>query len=194
MKKHTFLKTVFDKYLLLFGLGIILSSGFWFGKVTAVHGKPIFLSKKESAVEKQPQTVWRKTVTGRPPYTYLAGIPYQNPLFALAYLVPFWLWFHKKNTKKTLILLLFSWLVVFLLILSKYVQGIEHRYMLPAYPAYAVLGAFILNDLRSLLNKAIRFHVGDMVCITVLIASLYWSLPLAYEILFCNGALIMKPF
>ncbi len=192
-KKETFLEVVFDKNLLLFGLGTFLGAGYWFIKVYSVYGNPVYRPHQEE-IAAAAKTDWFKTVGRRPRHLYLAGIPYQNPLFALAYISPLWLWLDKARSKKTLLLIV--WIVLFLFIFQGYLGdgGKEHRYMLPAYPAFAILGAYIANLFRVFLDKRLGFYAGTVLLAAVLVASACRGIPMAYETLFHNGALIMKPF
>ncbi len=192
-KKETFLKTIFDKHLILFGLGALLSAGYWFLKVTSVYGNPVYMPH-QAKIGEVAKTDWFKTVGSRPKYLYLIGIPYQNPLFALAYISPLWLWLDRKNSRNTLLCVI--WIAVFLYIFQVYLGGggKEHRYMLPAYPAFAILGGYIAVKLKDLIDRHLGFKTGTALLVIALIASMLWSLPMAYETLFYNGALIMKPF
>lgn len=191
-KKETFFKTVFDINLILFGLGTFLSAGYWFYKVYSVYGEP-FYRPHQTNIAEMAKTSWFKMVGSRPKYVYSAGIPYQNPIFGLAYLSPLFYWLDKNRRKETLFLMI--WVAVFIYIFQVYIGGgKEHRYMLPAYPAFAILGAYIADKARSFLDKKIGFHTGTLILIMCLIASAVWSVPMGLDVLFTNGALIMKPF
>jgi hypothetical protein len=191
-KKETFLKTIFDKNLILFGAGALLSAGYWFFKVYSVYGNPVY-RPHQAGIAAEAKTAWFKMVGGRPKFLYLVGTPYQNPLFALAYISPLWLWLDRKNLKKTLLPII--WIAVFLYIFQVYLGGgKEHRYMLPAYPAYAILGAYVADRLRTLIDRTMGPGTGSVLLFIVLIASAIWSIPMAMDVIFTNGALIMKPF
>lgn len=192
-KKDTFLSVVFDKYLIFFLLGTLLSAIYWFSKVASVYGTPIY-RPHQAKIAEVAKTMWFKTVGERPWPVYLVGIPFQNPLFTLAYLSPVFLWLDKKFSKSTLLGIV--WISVFLYIFQVYLGsgGKEHRYMLPAYPAFACLGAYVADYIRSKMNEKIGFQTGTYVLIILLVASVSWSVPMAYKTLFYNGALIMRPF
>ena len=193
LKKETFLKTVFDKNLLLFGLGIITGSGYWFYTVWATYGTPIYRPHLGD-IAREATIDWFRLVGERPWYVYLAGIPYQNPLFILAYISPIWLWLDKKNYKSTLLSIL--WIAVFLYIFKEYLGkgGKEHRYMLPCYTAFAILGAYVANYVRMFLDRRLGSRMGTALLVIALIASALWSIPIAFRTLFYNGALLMVPF
>ncbi|MDP8299561.1 MAG: glycosyltransferase family 39 protein [Candidatus Tantalella remota] len=192
-RKETFLETVFDKKLWLFGLGVFIGAGYWFLKVMDVYGNP-FYRPHQTNIAEIAKTPWFKMVGSRPWYIYLIGIPYQNPVFALAYISPLWMWLEKKNWKATLLPVI--WIAVFLYIFQVYLGGggKEQRYMLPAYPAFAILGAYVANRLRIYLDNKVGHHTGTVALLIALLAAALWSIPMGLDVLFMNGALIMKPF
>lgn len=192
-RKDTFLSVIFDKNLIFFLLGALLSSIYWFSKVTSVYGTPIY-RPHQAKIAETAKTLWFKTVGGRPWPVYLIGIPFQNPLFFLAYLSPIFLWLDRKCLKSTLLGVV--WIAVFLYIFQVYLGsgGKEHRYMLLAYPAFAILGAYVANFLRTKIDEKTKTPTGTIVLAVLLIASIFWSVPMAYYTLFYNGALIMRPF
>ena len=192
LKKETFLKTLFNINLLLFGAGAILSAGYWFYKVYSIYGDPVY-RPHQANIGEMAKTSWFKMVGSRPNYIYSVGIPYQNPMFGLAYIAPIFYWIDKKLRKETLLLII--WIAVFIFIFQAYIGGgKEHRYMLPAYPAFAILGAYIANKIRTYLDEKIGFSTGTLILIICLVASAIWSIPMGLDVLFTNGALIMKPF
>ncbi|MFC1480542.1 glycosyltransferase family 39 protein, partial [Candidatus Omnitrophota bacterium] len=191
-RKDTFLKVVFDKNLISFGLGAFLAAGYWFWKVFSVYGSPIY-TPSQPDIGRVALTNWFDVVGSRPWYVYLVGTPYQNPLFILAYISPLWLWLDKKRAKNTLLLLI--WMLVFLVIFHTYLTGgKEHRYLLPSYPAFAILGAYCANRISISIDRRVGLMAGGILLTLGLIASALWSIPMAFEVLFHNGALIMKPF
>ena len=192
-KKETFLRVIFDKKLILFGLGTLIISGYWFIKVMTTYGGP-FYRPQQANISTAALTEWFKVVGSRPWQLYLVGIPYQNPLFLLAYISPIWLYLDRKQLKSTLLLLL--WVAVFFYIFQVYFAGggKEHRYMLPAYPAFAILAAYIANQLRVFLDKHLKLNIGTILLVVILIISAVWSIPMAMETILYNGALILKPF
>jgi len=66
--------------------------------------------------------------------------------------------------------------------------------MLPAYPAFAILGAYIANYLRVKIDEKRGFSIGTIILVAILTASVFWCVPMAYNTLFFNGALILRPF
>jgi len=191
--RKTFLKTLFDKNLIIFGLGALLGSGYWFFKVISFYGNPFYMPHQEN-IAKVAKIGWFSAVGNRPRYLYLAGIPYQNPLFVLAYISPLYLWQDKKHSKNSLLLIL--WVAVFLYLFSVYLGGggKEHRYMLPSYAAFAILGAYVANMWRILIDKKIGFYIGTILFIIALISSALWSVPIGMRAALHTDALIAVPF
>ena len=192
-RKETALKTIFSPHLVLFIIGFTLASGWWFYKVYSVYGSPIY-RPHQAGISSTAMIEWFRVVGRRSPYIYLVGIPYQNPLFALAFLLPVWMFIERSRIKSSF--LLFLWMVVFLYIFQVYLGGggKEHRYMLPSYPAFAIAGAYVANKIRIYLDSRSRFWGGSLILVLVLIYCAFWSVPMAYESLFNNDALILKPF
>lgn len=186
-------KLVFDRYLLLLGVGIALTAGHWFWSVYSVYGSP-FHRPDTSAALAVAKTDWYRIVTGRPWYVYLLGIPYQNPAFALAYFLPIWLWRDPERWRR--ILLPVVWIAVYFLVLNVYLWdgGKEHRYMLPAYPAFAVAAAFVADRLREWLDARVGWYAGSVALGAMLIASASWSVPIGTTAVLRMSSLLMIPF
>ena len=190
LKKETVLSVIFDKKLLLFLGGCILGSAYWFIKITSAYGDPLYRPHVPGIADAA-ETPWFKIVQSRPKHLYLLGIPYQNPLFTLSYILPLWLWLDRKNIKTLLFPL--AWLVAAFALAYNFFTG-EHRYMLTAYPAFCISSAYIANKFRTYLNVKMGYEIGTAVLVIALILSAFWSVPMALEVLFSNGALIMRPF
>ncbi|MBF0216322.1 MAG: glycosyltransferase family 39 protein [Candidatus Omnitrophica bacterium] len=193
LKKETFLSFFFDKYIILFGSGALIGCGFWFYKAYSVYGNPFF-QPKQANIAKVAGTSWFDMVSSRPKYIHITVSCFQNPYFTLALLSPAWLFFKKLKIKETTFLLIF--LAVFLYILEFYLGagGKEIRYGLPAYPVYAILGAYAADHLRELIDKKTSFRIGTVLFVSGLIFSAYWSIPMGLTTLFMNEALILRPF
>lgn len=189
-KKETFLDTLFDRHLLLFTLGAVLGSWFWFMKITSVYGDPLYRPHPSNIAETA-STPWFMMMQARPRHLYLLGIPYQNPLFALSYIAPLWLLLDRKNLKNLLFPL--AWLGAAFFLSYNFFTG-EHRYMLPAYPAFCILAAYVAERVRLSIDRRTRFRLGTVLLLSALIFSAFWSVPMAYDALFRNEAFIMRPF
>ncbi len=189
-KRETFLRTVFDKNLILFCSGCFLSACYWFIKVTSTYGDILYRPRHENILETA-KTDWFKMVQSRPKHLYLFGVPYQNPLFVLAYISPLWLWLDKGQYKNHIFAV--AWLAGAFLLAYNFFTG-EHRYFLPAYPAFAMLGAYVANRLRILVDKNMGYRAGTVLFLVALAFSAIWSVSMAFDTLFFDGAEIMRPF
>lgn len=189
-KKESFLSVVFDKRLMLFAAGIALSTAYWFFKIFSAYGDLLYRPSQENLAEVA-KTDWFKFVQSRPKHLYLLGIPYQNPIFGLAYIAPLWPLFGKNDNKN--FLLPVAWLILSFCLAYKFMGG-EERYMLPAYPALAILGAFVANEIRVFLDGISKSSLGTIVLLAALMISFMWSPPIGLDVVFHGGALIVKPF
>ncbi len=187
---RSFLKVFFDPYLLLFFLGAAVGSGYWFYKIYSAYGEPLYMPHQPGLV-KESTIGWFKALSRRPRYTYLVGIPFQNPLFFLAYFSPLIMIWKRSDFKK--LFFLFVWISTFMYIFYT-MGGLEHRYILPAYPAFAILGAYTINIFRVFLDKRTRLKLGSVIVAALLILSACWSVPMGLQTLFSTNALILRPF
>jgi hypothetical protein len=186
-------KTLFFPPLVVFALGAVAGSGYWFYSIHATYGSPIYMPH-QPGIATSALTDWFRTVGRRPWNVYLVGIPYQNPLFLLSYIAPIWIMFDRDKIKSSLLNIL--WIAVFLYIFQVHLGrgGKEHRYMLPAYPAFAVLSSYIANKIRVFLDRKLFRWAGTALIIVTLAALAFWQIPIAQNSLFSGGALIRVPF
>jgi hypothetical protein len=189
-KKETIMDVLLDRRLLLFVLGAVLGSWFWFMKVTSAYGDPLY-RPHPTDIAALARTPWFNIMRSRPRHLYLLGIPYQNPLFALSYIAPLWLLLDRKNLKNMLFPL--AWLGAAFFLSYNFFTG-EHRYMLPAYPAFCISAAYVADQMRLSIDQRTRFRLGTILLIAMLVFSAFWSVPMAYDALFRNEAVIMRPF
>ena len=189
-KKETFIRILFDKKLIFLAAGFLLASGHWFYIVYKTYGNPFSLPIDLLSNAK---TGWYQAIVTRPWYLYLVGIPYQNPLFSLAYFSPLILLIDKKNRKTTLFLIL--WIIAFFLMFQIYLGWAkEHRYMLPIYPALAILAAYCLDKARYFIDKKLGFFLGTLLFVCLLSASAIWSVPMGLNAAWTKQAELMIPF
>lgn len=171
--KRNLLK-IFDPKLILFGVTMTLIVSPWFFLIFKTYGVLYYVPTQIGKMA----TEWAFAVS-RHWYTYLFGIPYLMPIFALSYPM---IILSLKNQKKEGILLSI-WILVYLAIFSFYVLGKEHRYMLSAYPAIAILSSKLLEDLRgefSLLFERVRLPSSTSYILLILLV-FYFSKN-AYEL------------
>lgn len=189
LKIDKFNQILFNKYLLIFGLGMLMVTFHWFYEVTKTYGHPLY-SPSQPGIEQHPW--WFMTLDKRPWFLYLVTIPYLVPIFALAYFAIIATPFMREfvNTKRTFLII---WFLVFLSILI-IMKTKENRYMLPAYPAIAMLSADLLERMGNFINAKFKRHCGDILIVMILIACAFWSVPIGIKHAFANAALILKPF
>ncbi|MCK5259584.1 MAG: glycosyltransferase family 39 protein [Candidatus Omnitrophica bacterium] len=192
------------KHLITCGIGLALMAGPWFYKIYSIYGDPLYLPPKPNLLESD-ITGWFKKLGSRPhPLKLLSiGIPYISPPFVLSYftlkkfILGLRFWNSEENLKKERdgMMFLCFWILAFLFFLAFYMGGREHRRMLPAYPAIAVLSAYVLDKLRIWIKQISNSNIiSELSVVIILIISAFWSVPMGLETVMENGALIMKPF
>lgn len=180
-------KVIFDKYLLVFGLSALIVIFHWFYMITKIYGHPLYVP---TPPEIHQEVEWFIILSKRPHFLYLVTIPYLVPVFTLVYFAiiggPFIRGF--VDEKKTFLII---WVLTFLCILM---GAKENRYMLPAYPAIAMLSADLLERIGNFIDNKFKMHSGDIFIIVILIACAFWSVPIGINHVLRNLALILKPF
>ena len=192
----------FGPYFLMFCGGLLIASGGWFLKVFQTYGNPVY-RPPHSDILRTDKSGWFRMLADRPHplILYLVGIPYLSPLFLLAYLTVRDLWskgkkmLGKDETSRSNIILLWLWFAVFLGLFFLFSKGKEHRYMLPTYPALAILSACVLHEIRKFLTQFTdRKIISDGAIIILLLLSAWWSIPIGFNTILANGTLILEPF
>jgi len=182
-------RVLFDKYLLLLGLGLVITCFHWFYAVTTTYGNPVY-TPGQPGIEQQAS--WFMFLSQRPRFLHLVSMPYMVPLFVLAYLAvlagPFIKGF--IDEKKAFLVI---WALTFLGILM-IMNTKENRHMLPAYPAIAMLSADILQRVGNFIDTKFKKYYGDVFIILVLIACAFYSAPIGVRHAMVNAALIRAPF
>jgi hypothetical protein len=189
-KLNKVFRIIFDKYLIAVALGMLIVSFHWFFIVTKTYGHPLYMPSKTGGIEYQSE--WFMILSQRPRFLYLFSIPYLVPIFALVYFSiiagPFIRGF--INDKKVfLIIWLLSFLGAIMILGAK-----ENRYMLPAYPAIAMLSADLLQKIGCFINKRLKGYFADAFIIVILLACAFWSVSIGLRHISSNSALILKPF
>jgi len=189
LKPRGYYKALFDKQLISMAFGFVIITFHWFFLAYTTYGNILYKPPRDSSIFQH--VGWFVTLSRRPRLLYLVTIPYLVPVFALAYaalasIIPI----KGYSTKERRFLAV--WLLTFLVILI-YLSTKENRYMLPAYPAIAILSADILSRIGAHLNRR-HAGAGDVLVIMVLLACAFWSVPIGLKHAYYNVALIMKPF
>ena len=153
----------------------------WYLEVVRVFGTPWFNPEQPGIAQSHP---WFAAINARPWSTYLVGVPWQNPVFAVALAgSPWWLWRARGALRWLAFWSLISIVVLSIETARSEMLGPDHRYLLPAYPALAALSARCLC--RG--HRRQRAWLG-----AALLVSLSWSLWLARQ--HWDGDLILAPF
>jgi len=189
LKMEKIPKIIFDKHLIALAIGLIVTTAHWFYLASVTYGNPLYSPQYTDLSQK---AAWFALLDSRPRFLYLGSIPYHVPLFLLAYFTIFCGPFLKNfiDDKRAFLI---TWTLTFFGILF-YMGTKENRYMLPAYPAIAMLSADVLNRVRCFLNGKLKLHLGDILVVAVLIGCAFWSVPIGLKHALVNTALIRVPF
>jgi len=148
----------------------------WYLNVIKYYGTPWY-NPYEAGISKRVE--WFTFIKSRPWYTYLIGVPSQAPVYIVGYIAVLGIMLKLLHDKKGLFLS--TWFLSYLIpitIITKMSEmlGPDHRYMLPAYPALAILTAKYLDNIRVWLNKIMGSFWGNIVISIIIILSCYWSI------------------
>jgi 4-amino-4-deoxy-L-arabinose transferase-like glycosyltransferase len=173
-----FIKVLTDIKLWAFGIAAFLVTLPWFWIVTQTYGNPLHFPTQEGGKELM---AWLELVRSRPWYTYPVDIVFQNPLMGFA-LCSFFISFGKKGLK----FFLAGWFLIFYIALMVMVEGKENRYMLPAYPALAIMASVVLYRCRDIVNRITTRGLGDAMVLVLLAVSSVWSIKIANHYTFAG--------
>lgn len=165
----------------------------WYIVATKAFGTPLHTPFQEGIWDKMD---WFKFLNTRPWYTFLVDIPFQVPLYIFGYLAVLLTVFRKNRLNHHLFLGL--WFVSFLIFLThgthtNKMLGPDNRYMLPAYPALAVLSASLIDKLRGFLSKKLGFALASIFTGVLFTGCSIWSLRLIFKIVHFADV-IVAPF
>jgi len=164
-----------DLKLVLFIIITVLITLPWYLTVIKHYGTP-FYNPHEAGISSRVQ--WFAFIKQRPWYTYLFGIPFQVPIYVIGYIGILIAMFKLTKDRKGLFLAV--WFLSYLIILTittkmNEMLGPDHRYMLPAYPALAILSSKYIDTIRIKINNKTHILFGNLLVLIVLIVSCYWS-------------------
>jgi 4-amino-4-deoxy-L-arabinose transferase-like glycosyltransferase len=187
-----FRQILYEKFLFIFLVGLFITSAPWFFTVYQTYGNPIYTPytlNLETAT-----TDWVKTLLNRPPpiILYGVGIPYLMPLFVFFYPAVVRLGLKREDLSDERVFLVL-WVISFLGMFMIF-DGREHRYMLPAYPAIAVLSASFIDWARVYLNERFTPYLGNGSCAAMFVLTAIWSVPIGMSAVLNNYGLILIPF
>lgn len=171
-------RIIFNKELFVFILFAVCVCGFWYTRITLAYGVPWHMSYQKGIEE---ASAWFIMLSHRSRYGQLYYFVYLVPIFAFFYLESAVTLIRRIFTPERILCLVwfFSFALFLLLIRAK-----EERYMLPAYPAIAILSGLSIENLRIRLNK-VRY-LGDTTIILVFFLASAWSINLGLRCVFSN--------
>jgi 4-amino-4-deoxy-L-arabinose transferase-like glycosyltransferase len=174
---------------LLAGIALLIALP-WYAAMARAFGNPFFVPSQPGIS----RTVeWFAELNRLPWYTYLAGIPYQVPLFVLGYVGVGVAVRKRQASELPLALWLVGWLVALTWLTNRdEMLGPEQRYMLPAYPALAVLSALVLEQTRRAVAQRTHRLAANALVIVLVLAGCLWSLRIAFRH-FASGEIVL-PF
>lgn len=188
IKFKTLHRVILDRHLLVFGLAVLLITFHWFFAIHRTYSTFIY---RPARLQLYKDMLWFKILDGRPRFLHIVAMPSLVPLFALAYFAIIAAPFKRlRNQKKAFLII---WALTLLIILTV-MKARENRYMLPAYPALAMLTADVLERIGNFINSRFKSYYGDIFIVAVLLACAFWSVPIGVKHALANVALIFKPF
>ena len=128
-------------------------------KSFGLNNMPKILTTASSA------TPWLASLGQRPWYMYIINTPCQFPIYFLGYAAIFV--FFKKHRDDNRQFFLIAWFMLTLIFLSFFLWCKDDRYMLPAYPAIAILSSLVLGRVEKVLNN--KSHLSGYVISSLLI-------------------------
>jgi len=198
VKKWYFL--ILDKYLATFALGFFLSTAPWFIAVYKTYGHPLYLPEQ---IMREGLRLWPEVLKTRPhPLVFFSvGIPCMSPAFICAYaslknvFLSIKAPFRKTRNTDDAIIILWLWITAFMYFFIFRGGGAEHRRMLPAYPAIALLSAYILDKLKIFIASRSKDQlIAEFSVAAIIFFSILWSGYIGVTSVFKGQALITVPF
>ena len=184
--KGRIVSVIFDKHILAFLLAGLLTIVPWYGLIAKTYGKPWHI-REAGLIDKD--APWFKLIHSRPWFLYLVNIPMQTPVLFIGYFIVIDLFNRIKGKSNQL--LLFLWYGVYLFLLK---DSKEERYMLAAIPALAIATGLYLHKIRLWIDAKAKMRLGFIVISAVVLACAMWSVPLAWNVVLTDDALVRFPF
>ncbi|MBN3037814.1 MAG: glycosyltransferase family 39 protein [Candidatus Omnitrophica bacterium] len=190
-KADRLLRVIFDRQMLLFAMGVFAVCFHWFYIITKTYGNPLYNPARLCPELKQ-QALWFKMLSQRPRYLLLVSTVYLVPVFVLGYFAVIVGAFMPKPLgykRSFLIIWVLTFLGIFLFLGSR-----ENRYMLPVYPALAILSAIYLERIGAFIDARFKKGYGAFFILVILLACAIWSAPIGIKHALRNLPLILEPF
>lgn len=195
-EKKVIIKAMFNKYFIFFFLSLIIAVSCWiflYLENFDFHGFSYHFSGHAKGTKDLPFGYFSITFS-RKWFIYPILIIYQFPIYIGSFLSSLCFIFKKTRSifvdwfkRSNAYVLMMLWLFVYLFLLS-IKPGKESRYMLPAYPAIAILSAYFLISVFNFLAERMsnpRFKLYRFLLIIACIFSIFFSINLSfYKVLF----------
>jgi hypothetical protein len=165
----------------VFWVVVVLVTLPWYVTVWRTFGTPFFAPHQPGISQTQE---WFALINRQPWWTYLVGVPLQLPVFVLGYAGAIWgLTRWKRGRGEAMLAIWFvAWIAGLTVLTSRdEMLGPEHRYLLPALPALALLTAQGISTARTVLRERFSALVANAVVAAVLLRSAGWALLIAWQ-------------
>ncbi len=187
-------------YFLWFFLGAFFISAHWFYLVYQVYGNPFFEPDIQNIVNVE-LSGWHRLLSNRPTgfVLFLMNVPLFCPPYLFGHLS--FQNFCKQllssvgpESQRRAVLFLWFWVLPMLLFFVFRIESREERYLLPAYPALAILSAYGLSAFQDRFSK----HYGKplffgSLTVLFLAGAAAWSVPIALESALRQNFLVQHP-
>jgi len=173
------------RHVFIFIAASIATAALWYYRVAMIYGTPFPLSGYQKDIEKV--SAWFSMLNERSRFCHFYYFVCLTPFFIFFYIEAIQTILRKAVTKEKMFLLL--WFLFFTIILVK-IRAKEERYMLPAYPAIAILSAVAIEDVRRTLRSVIaNKFLCAMVIVCISLACTAWSIYIGLRHVFNNAAI-----
>ena len=197
---RAWVKATLDPFFILFTAASLFISAHWFLRVYEVYGT-FFYQPDSARMFSEDASGWFGVVGERPHmlFLFLFNIPYLCPPFILGHLtlIPFvkaLLGRIQRTLETDAILFLWLWVAPFFFFFLFRVESREERYLLPVYPALAMLSAYGLAKLQDYLAGRLEHpRVAQAIVGVLLIATMAWSIPMAMITVLTERFIILEP-
>ena len=193
----------FNRVTILITIAFICTTFFWFARLFKEYGTFLYMPNI-SGSEVSDRTGWWQTTRSRPHpiLLFFIGAPVLSPLFLFIYSsVKDTIDEFKELVKKGMphmLPLLWIWVFGFFMFIAVMNNEVkEHRYMIPMYPALAILSAYGLAKLKNAISKRVsetEILLPEFSIIAILIICAFWSVPRGMYQAMINSSLIIFPF
>ena len=189
-----------SKILWGYFLGAAFISAHWFFKVYQVYGNP-FYQPDSSRMLNEDLSGWFGILSHRPHafLLFLFNIPALCPVFLFGHMT-FGYFFNALDPRKADLeknrglVLLWFWVLPFLLFFTFRIESREERYLLPVYPALAILSGYGFSSFQERIARYFsRPALGRTFAFLFIAGTVAWSVPIGLESVFKERFLILEP-